>query len=630
MAERFSSREPRATATAPTMWRSDPARLRPPLDPPGHLARPRLNTRLDEAWSHRLTLVRAGAGFGKSTTLAGWARRGRVGWLTLDRDDTSPVVILRDVLAALRPLTGRVPRSLLDPLSAGTKAREVSAERVETLTAHVCQVLADRLSIDTALVVDQAHAARGPTHQLWTPLIRHLPSQLHLIVSSRPETPLITQRPSGHGDRIEVDATALAFTAEEVAAVLELLIPNLGDELTESVWRLTHGWPAAVRLTGQALVSCPVEDRTELLDQLAVEPGTLLNQVTDELLGTPRGPARRILQALAVLERITPDLAHALGIRAAEKQLRELVAQGMAVRVPMQTDSSYALHALVRGQVLLRWPVEAAALRAMRRRASAWQESMGQHHAALEVLRPAADGAAIAALLNRQGTSLVAHGYADLVAGTVEQLPESTSAPLNRLAGDAWLIRGNFVAALSWYDRAGAAEPVLDAGLGWRLAMAHYLRGRLDEAAAACQRVDASRGNPADRAQTLAWEATVHWVRGDHIQARELGQQALLVAEQTGAAGAARHRACAAAHTILSMVEEVAGNRAASAEHSSTGLRHAEQAHDLLQIVRLRANRGGHLADEGAYPAALEELDEAVRLAELAGFANFHALALSN
>lgn len=632
MAEHLPGREPRGAATTPTMWRSDPARLRPPLEPPGHLGRPRLDSRLDEAWARRLTLVRAGAGYGKSTTLAAWARHGPgpVGWLTLDRDDTSPLAMLRDVLAALQSFTGRVPRALLDPLSAGTEASRVSNERVETLAAHVCHVLAGRLTIDTALVVDEAHAARGATHQLWAPLIRHLPSQLHLIVSSRTETLVTAQRRSRNSEIAEVDATALAFTSEEVAAALELLVPDLDEELIESVWTLTRGWPAAVRLTGQALIACATQGRRQMLERLALDPGSVLNQVTDELLGSTQGPRRRILQALAVLDRITPDLADALGIRAADGQLRELVAQGMALRVRTQTESSYELHDLVRGQVLSRWPVGTARLRKIRRQAAAWHESMGQHHAALEALLPTLDDEAIAALLNRHGAGMVAHGYADLVASTVEKLPEPVSGDLLRLAGDARLVRGNWIAALTWYDRAGATESILDAGLGWRLAMAHYLRGRLDDAAAACQRIDSSRGDPADRAQALAWEATVQWVRGAHPRARELGGRALSVAEQAAGSGVAGHRARAAAHTVLSMVEEVAGNREASAAHSSNGLRHAEQANDLLQIVRLRVNRGSHLTDEGAYPTALEELDEAARLAELAGFANFHALALSN
>lgn len=44
-----------------------------PAVPPTTLPRPQLESRLVEALSRRLTTVVAGAGFGKSTLLAGWA-----------------------------------------------------------------------------------------------------------------------------------------------------------------------------------------------------------------------------------------------------------------------------------------------------------------------------------------------------------------------------------------------------------------------------------------------------------------------------------------------------------------------------------------------------------------------------
>ena len=49
-----------------------------------------------------------------------------------------------------------------------------------------------------------------------------------------------------------------------------------------------------------------------------------------------------------------------------------------------------------------------------------------------------------------------------------------------------------------------------------------------------------------------------------------------------------------------------------------------------MQIVRIRVNRGSRFLAEGYYREALVELDEAVRLADLAGIATFRGLALAN
>ena len=60
----------------------------PPV-PSGFVARPQLLEKLDEALTHRLTLVSAPAGAGKTTLVSAWVQSARkkgtaFGWLSLD------------------------------------------------------------------------------------------------------------------------------------------------------------------------------------------------------------------------------------------------------------------------------------------------------------------------------------------------------------------------------------------------------------------------------------------------------------------------------------------------------------------------------------------------------------------
>src|SRR5690349_23513462 len=61
---------------------------------PESLPRQRLLDLLDGALAHELTLVCAPAGFGKTTLLAEWVRRGGspAGWLSLDGGDNDPEI----------------------------------------------------------------------------------------------------------------------------------------------------------------------------------------------------------------------------------------------------------------------------------------------------------------------------------------------------------------------------------------------------------------------------------------------------------------------------------------------------------------------------------------------------------
>ncbi len=85
-------------------------RLVPPQLPSLLVGRDRLLSRLDDAFSHRLTLLSASAGWGKTTLLATWASRCAfpLAWLSLDELDNAPTHFWVSVLCALRTCLPRV------------------------------------------------------------------------------------------------------------------------------------------------------------------------------------------------------------------------------------------------------------------------------------------------------------------------------------------------------------------------------------------------------------------------------------------------------------------------------------------------------------------------------------------
>jgi LuxR family maltose regulon positive regulatory protein len=80
------------------------SKLQPPLRR-GLMHRRRLVQALDGAARHRLTLLVAPAGWGKTSLLADWhttGRRDRVCWLALDPEDSDPVRFWTYLIATLR------------------------------------------------------------------------------------------------------------------------------------------------------------------------------------------------------------------------------------------------------------------------------------------------------------------------------------------------------------------------------------------------------------------------------------------------------------------------------------------------------------------------------------------------
>ncbi len=74
---------------------------------PGLVPRPRLIERLDQVTEHKLTLVSAPAGFGKTTLLAEWLAAAPAGerpaaWVSLDQSDNDPALFWAYFITALQ------------------------------------------------------------------------------------------------------------------------------------------------------------------------------------------------------------------------------------------------------------------------------------------------------------------------------------------------------------------------------------------------------------------------------------------------------------------------------------------------------------------------------------------------
>jgi DNA-binding SARP family transcriptional activator len=179
---------------------------------------------------------------------------------------------------------------------------------------------------------------------------------------------------------------------------------------------------------------------------------------------------------------------------------------------------------------------------------------------------------------------------------------------------------------LSCFEKAGAGAPTTPARLAWRKGLIHYLRDDLEAALEAYGRgVDDAAAEPGEMALLLAWMASAYWLQGDTTTCRRLAEESFELA-----AAGKDNKALAAAHTALAMLAALDGDRRGNDAHYLLALRAAEEAHDVLQIVRIRTNRASHFIEEGAYEEGLRELDVAVRMAELTSFTSFLDLSLLN
>jgi DNA-binding SARP family transcriptional activator len=119
--------------------------------------------------------------------------------------------------------------------------------------------------------------------------------------------------------------------------------------------------------------------------------------------------------------------------------------------------------------------------------------------------------------------------------------------------------------------------------------------------------------------------ASVLWLKGDRAGCAELADRALELAGALGDPGA-----LAAANTVQAMLASLDGDRRANDAYYLRALEYAERAGDVVQLIRIRANRASCHLDEAAYTRALAEVEIAARLSDLVSFAPYAALNIAN
>jgi LuxR family maltose regulon positive regulatory protein len=212
---------------------------------PNLVPRSRLTERLNQGFAHKLTLISAPAGFGKTTLLSAWIPHSErsVTWVSLDAGDNDPTRFWSYFIAALQMLQGSLGENALALLRS---PQPLPTELFLTTLLNEIAAFPDRF----ALVMDDYHVLETPLlHEAITYLIEHLPPQMRLVIASREDPPLPLARLRARGQLTELRAADLRFTPAEAAELLNRVMGlNLSAEEIAALEARTEGWIAGLQL----------------------------------------------------------------------------------------------------------------------------------------------------------------------------------------------------------------------------------------------------------------------------------------------------------------------------------------------------------------------------------------------
>ncbi|MDQ3705975.1 MAG: LuxR C-terminal-related transcriptional regulator [Chloroflexota bacterium] len=435
------------------------------------VSRPQLVARLRMAVHHKLTLLTAPAGSGKTQLLAQWlydsethspAPGTRAAWVSLDEADNDIVRFLTYVVAALDRLQPGLANQVM-PLLHTSLLHTVEAPLVPLIN------LLDTVEATLVLVLDDYHEISAqPVHEALTFLLEHLPRNTHIVVSSRAEPPLPLARLRARNELLEIGVSDLRFTQEEVGEFMSRVMGlELATAQVEALQERTEGWIAGLQLAALAMQNRA--DRDLFISGLSSAHRYFLEYLVEEVLQKQPEDIQTFLLYTSILDSLSGPLCDELtGRQDSQRVLAALERQNLFTVALDHEGRWYRYHTLfgevLRNQLERTQPHRATELH---RSASLWYERANMVTEAIEhalVSEPDLAGR----LIRRSFLNQLGRGEIATVKRWLETLPEQqVRADPGLAVSRAWVsLFTNDPTSAEWWvaqsERSLAAQDDLD------------------------------------------------------------------------------------------------------------------------------------------------------------------------
>ena len=352
---------------------------------PRVVPRPRLVKRLNEglAAGHKLALISASAGFGKTTLVSEWiASCGRpIAWLSLDEGDNDFTRFLTYLVAGLQTIAANIGEGVLGVLQS---PQPPATESILTALLNEINTLPDNF----VFVLDDYHVIDSkPVDDVLSFLLEHLPPQMHLVITTREDPSLPLARLRARGQLTELRAADLRFTPAEAAEFLNRVMGlNLSAEDIAALETRTEGWIAGLQLA--ALSMQGRSDAASFIQAFTGSHRFVLDYLVEEVLQRQPEGIHSFLLKTAILDRLSGSLCNAVTGREDSKGMLDTLERGNLFIIPLDDQRQwYRYHPLfaevLQARLIDEQPDQVFSLH---RRAGEWYEHNGS---AADVIRHA-------------------------------------------------------------------------------------------------------------------------------------------------------------------------------------------------------------------------------------------------
>ncbi len=285
--------------------------------------RARLNELLQPRHSTKITIVRAPAGYGKTTILSQWVSQFQeaVAWLSIDATDNDPIRFWKYLIHTLSNALANEMDSRLHSMFNGQSTFELL---IDSFLNEIGSIQGQM-----HIVIDDYHLIENPSiHEMLTRFINYLPSNAQVYVTSRSELPLPIVKWRVKAWLTEIGVEQLRFTYDELEHFYTKR--GFGYETLQHVFNKTEGWAAGIQLTGLSGNTSRMSEWN--VDLLASAQPFITEFLLQEILTSLSPATQDFLIRTSIVNQLGPLICNALTARTdSDHVLLELEKSGLFI-----------------------------------------------------------------------------------------------------------------------------------------------------------------------------------------------------------------------------------------------------------------------------------------------------------
>jgi LuxR family maltose regulon positive regulatory protein len=493
-------------------------KLRIPPQHPHSVRRSRLTNALESGIpEHKLILISAPAGYGKTTLLAQWAHSSHcpIAWVSISPEDNDIERFLRCLLATWDAVQPGVRES---PLGLLLGAMAPNTEAVLSAFVNLANDVTDHL----VFVLDDYHMIDDPfVHRALTFLLDHLPPTLHFVLVGRNEPPLPLGRYRARAQLLEFRMDDLQFQQEETADFLNRGMGlDLSADEVETLQTRLEGW-----IAGLQLMALSRQRRLSGADQLIVSGRHrfIADFLSEDVLAPLEADKRQFLLQTSILDSLCGSLCDAVIGNTGSQEMLEILERQNLFLVPLDDNRQWFRYHRLFADFLLEELKQQHPdmLGVLHHRAARWYLEYELPEQAFHHAVEGSDAELVVQIMDRYGNAKLNSGEIRLVGRWVDSLPAEwySAYPVLGLARVGFLAyTGAFEASVHYLDQVEQRlVPAQSEDTRWQLSKVIAVRCYM-----ACMHNDLSRAETyADRAlqelpeDDLNWRPGVYGALGD-------------------------------------------------------------------------------------------------------------------